>query len=108
MLAEIHRRLARQLGPQGPFRLLDPASQLAMAKVGGKTHSEISRSAFETLAQRYGCWEAVRNAPVAAIRAAIGTVSYPERKAPLIKNARLQQAPSRHTKKRLSRLRLSR
>ena len=87
LLAEIHRRLARHFGPPGSFWLLDPASQLVMAMIGGKTHSEISRAAFETLLKRYGCWEAVRDAPVAAIRATIGTVSFPERKAPQIKAA---------------------
>ncbi len=87
LLAEIQRRLARHFGPQGPFWLLDPVSQLVMAMVGGKSHSEVSRTAFEALLKRYGCWEAVRDAPVAAIRATIGTVSFPERKAPQIKAA---------------------
>lgn len=87
LLVEIHRRLTRRFGPQGPFWLLDPVSQLVMAMVGGKTHSEISRAAFEALLKRYGSWNAVRDAPVAAMCETIGAVRFPERKAPQIKAA---------------------
>lgn len=85
MMEEIHRRLAGRYGRQGPFWLLDPVSQLVMAMIGGKTHSDVSRTAFEALLRRYRSWEAVRDAPVAEIEKVIGGVSFPERKAPYIK-----------------------
>ena len=86
-LAEIHHRLAERFGPQEPFWLLDPVSRLVMAMVGGKTHSEVSRTAFEALLKRYGSWQAVRVAPVAEIESVIGAVAFPETKASQIKAA---------------------
>ena len=48
-LAEIHRRLQRRFGPQGPFLPFDPVSQLVMGLIGGRTRGEVSKSAFEAL-----------------------------------------------------------
>jgi len=86
-LAEIHRRLQRRFGPQGPFHLLDPVSQLVMGLVGGRTHAKISRSAFEALLRRFGGWEAVRDAPVGEIETIIAAVTYADAKARRLKAA---------------------
>lgn len=87
LLAAIHCRLARRFGPQGPCRLLEPVSQLVMAMVGSRTHSKISRTAFEALLKRYGRWEAVRDAAISDIETVIASVTFPQRKAPQIKAA---------------------
>lgn len=86
-LAEIDRRLRRRFGPQGPFLLLDPVSQLILALIGGRTQSHVSKAAVEALLARFGGWEAVRDAPVAEIRETIGAVTYAEVKAPRLKAA---------------------
>lgn len=86
-LAEIHTRLLRRFGPQGPFLLLDPVSQLVMGLIGGKTTGEVSKAAFKKLRRSFGCWEAVRDAPVAEIQAAIAEVTFAELKAPRLKAA---------------------
>ena len=52
-----------------------------MGVIGGRTHGEVSQSAFEALLMRYGSWEAVRDAPVGAIERTIRAVTYPEVKA---------------------------
>lgn len=87
LLADIHRRLLQRFGPQGPYVLLDPLSQLVMAIVSVRTHSDISVKAFLALLVRFGGWEALRDAPVAEIQEAIGGVTYAERKAPDLKAA---------------------
>lgn len=86
-LAEIHARLRRRFGPQGPFLLLDPVSQLVMGLIGGRTTGEASKAAFKKLRRRFGCWEAVRDAPVAEVHAAIAEVTFAELKAPRLKAA---------------------
>ena len=87
ILAEIHRRLGRRFGPQGPWLLLDPVSQLVMGMLGIRTRGEVSETAFEALLMRYGRWEAVRDAAVAEIRGIIAEVTYPEVQAPRLKAA---------------------
>lgn len=87
LLVEIHHRLRRCFGPQGPFVLLDPVSQLVMAIIGGRTHGADTKVAFEALLRRFVRWEAVRDASADEICRTIGTVTYAERKAPLLKQA---------------------
>ncbi|WP_227286907.1 endonuclease [Boseongicola sp. H5] len=84
-LTDIHQRLKRHFGLQGPYRALDPVSQLVMALIGGKTRGEVSLSAFEGLVARFGHWEAVRDAPVAEIYEVICGVTFAELKAPRLK-----------------------
>jgi endonuclease III len=86
-LADVHRRLQRRFGRPGPFLQLDPVSQLIMGMVGGRTHGEVSKGAFEALLGRFGSWEAVRDASVAEIRETIGAVTFAEIKAPRLKAA---------------------
>lgn len=86
-LPEIHWRLQRRFGPPGPFLRLDPVSQLVMGLIGGRTHGEISKAAFEALLMRFGDWEGVRDAPVAEVRDAIRGVTFAEIKAPRLKAA---------------------
>ncbi|GAB5467933.1 MAG: endonuclease III [Rhodospirillales bacterium] len=85
VLREVHHRLEQHFGPQGPFLLLDPVSQLVMALIGVRTPSAVTKAAFEALWLDFGAWESVRDAPVAAIRRTIAAVTYPEVKAPQLK-----------------------
>jgi endonuclease-3 len=94
VLAEMHRRLWRRFGQPGPWRLLDPVSQLVIGMLGGRTHGEVSRAAYEALQARFGPWEAVRDAPVAVLRRSVIRVTYAEDKAPRLKAA-LQAIPLR-------------
>lgn len=80
-LADIHQRLEQHFGRQGPYRELDPISQLVMGLIGGKTRGEVSLSAFEALVARFGHWEAVRDAPVTEIYEVIRGVTFAELKA---------------------------
>jgi endonuclease-3 len=84
-LADIHQRLQRRFGRLGPFLQLDPISQLIMGIVGGRTHGEVSKAAFEALLARFGRWEAARDASVDEIRGTIRAVTYAELKAPRLK-----------------------
>lgn len=86
-LAKIHRRLHRRFGTPGPVLRLDPVSQLVLGLIGGRTRSEVSKSAFEALLVRFGDWAAMRDAPADEIEAVIRTVTFPEIKAPRLKMA---------------------
>ena len=86
-LAEVHRRIERHFGPQGPFLQLDPVSQLVLALIGGRTRGAVSLAAFEALLTRFGSWAALRDAPLAEIEAAITPVTFAAVKAPRLKAA---------------------
>lgn len=86
-LAEMHRRLRAGFGQPGPWYHLDPVSQLVMGLLGGRTHGEVSKAAFEALLMHFGDWQAVHDAPVVEIQAIVGAVTYAELKAPRLKAA---------------------
>lgn len=81
-LQAVHGRLRHCFGPPGPYRLLDPVSQLVMGLIGGRTRGAVSAAAFVRLRQRFACWESLRDAPVAEILPLIADVSFAEVKAP--------------------------
>jgi endonuclease-3 len=87
VLAKIHGRLRQRFGPQGPWLLLDPVSQLVLGILGTRTRGEISKTAFEALIVRYSRWEAARDASVAELRGIIAEVTYPDVQAPRLKAA---------------------
>ncbi len=87
VLAQIHKRLQRHFGSQGPFLQLDPVSQLVMGLIGGKTYGDVSKAAFERLLKRFCSWEALRDAPVPSIEAAIGGVTFSDVKARRLRDA---------------------
>lgn len=62
LLTLIHARLLAQFGRPGPWRLLDPVSQLAMGIIGCKTDSTISRVVHTRVLAVFGDWENVRDA----------------------------------------------
>lgn len=78
---DIHRRLRARFGPQGPWRLLDPVSQLVLGIIGGRTRGSVSLLALEALMRRFGSWESVRDAPGRAVEIEIARVTFAENKA---------------------------
>lgn len=81
LIAEIQRRLLACLGRPGPFRPLDPVSQLVMGIIGGRTLGADSLRAFKGLLVGFPSWEALRDGPGPAVEAAIRPVTYGEAKA---------------------------
>lgn len=80
-LSEIHQVLLDYFGGQGPFWRPDPVSQLVLSFLGSRTRGEVSLAAFERLLDRFGNWDAVREAPEMDILDCIGDVTYAEDKA---------------------------
>jgi endonuclease-3 len=95
-LADIDARLRRHFGALSVCLELDPVSQLVLAFIGGRTRGAVSKDAFERLIRRFGCWERVRDAPVADIRRCIRTVTYAEAKAARLKKALKQISDEEH------------
>lgn len=81
LLKGIDARLRDYFGQPGPWRRLDPVSQLILAMVGCRTRGTVSRTAVEALICRFGRWECVRDASADEICKAIQAVTYAETKA---------------------------
>lgn len=84
-LLDIHERLQQRFGPQGPFLLLDPVSQLIKGLIGARTHGDVTKSAFEALLNRFGDWQAVSDADIIDIENVIRKVTFSETKARYLK-----------------------
>lgn len=83
---EIHRLLCAEYGcPIAYFRDLDPLSELVGSLLSHRTRNADSGAAFRSLRERFPNWEHVRDAPVAEIEQAIARVTWPEQKAPRLK-----------------------
>ncbi len=84
---DIHDRLCAEYGCPIPyFSDLDPLSELVAALLSHRTKNRDSHRAFQQLRAEFSTWEAVRDAPVAAVERAIAPCTWPDQKAP-----RLQQ-----------------
>ena len=81
LIAEIHGRLLARFGRPGPFRHLDPVSQLVMGIIGGRTLGVDSLRAFKALLAGFASWEALRDGPAPAVEVAIRPVTYAPAKA---------------------------
>ena len=92
----VHERLcAAYACPIAFFHDLDPLSELVSALLSHRTRNSDSGRAFRQLRERFGSWEAVRDAPVAQVEAAVAPCTWPEQKAP-----RVQQVLGRITELR--------
>ena len=95
-LMEVHRRLLKAyVTAHGPMAMkvwlqLDPVSQMVLAILDGRTRESKSKRVFEVLRSRFVWWTALLNIPVEVLTQLISSVTYPERKAPQIRDA-LQQ-----------------
>lgn len=82
---EVHHRLAAVYGSGIKyFHDLDPLSEAVSALLSHRTKNSNSAKAFANLSHTFGSWEAVRDAPIDAVQAAITPCTWPEQKAPRI------------------------
>jgi endonuclease III len=82
---EVHHRLSEVYGSAIKyFHDLDPLSELVSALLSHRTRNSQSAQAFRNLKEKFGSWEAVRDAPTAEVEEAIGPCTWPEQKAPRI------------------------
>ena len=82
---EAHRLLCAEYGcPVNYFHALDPVSELVSSLLSHRTKNRDSARAYESLRRAFPAWEAVRDAPVAEVEAAISGVTWPEAKAPAL------------------------
>lgn len=79
--AEVTRRLTERYG-ELPFSPKDPMSQLVDILLSHRTKDEQTAAAYDNLLRVFGSWEAVRDAPVGEVQAAIENVNWPDVKAP--------------------------
>jgi len=91
----VHDRLCQVYGCPIPyFHSQDPLSELVSALLSHRTTNQASGRAFRQLRQRFSTWEAVRDGDVVAIQEAIAPCTWPEQKAPRLKQV-LQQITQR-------------
>ncbi|MGG6296484.1 endonuclease III domain-containing protein [Leptolyngbya sp. AN02str] len=82
----IHDRLCAVYGcPIAYFHNLDPLSELVSSLLSHRTKNRDSGRAFRQLRDRFPTWEQVRDGDVGEIEAAIAPCTYPEVKAPRLK-----------------------
>jgi endonuclease-3 len=83
----VHARLCPVYGCPIPyFHNLDPLSELISSLLSHRTRNAESGRAFKALRARFPDWEAVIDAEVSEIQAAIAGVTWPELKAPRIRD----------------------
>lgn len=81
--AEVTRRLTDFYGVV-PWGTKDPMSQLVDILLSHRTRDEQTAAACDNLIERFGSWEAVRDAPTHEVQETIANVNFPEVKAPRI------------------------
>jgi endonuclease III len=93
-LVEIHRRLLAFYGQPPERNVWNPLKQFIYSLLSSRTKTEITYEVVAHLEDRFGTWEALRDAPILEIEAAIRPVTFPEQKAVQLKKA-LQQITER-------------
>ena len=86
-LRSIRDRLSPQFGRVPDGERLDLIDQFVHAFLGSRTYDQISSHAFERLKKNYQTWDEVADASAADIEVLIHDVTFPERKAPELKQA---------------------
>jgi endonuclease-3 len=89
-LPHIHRLLLGYYGQPKPRELWDPLTQLIYSLLSSRTKTPVSHQVMRDLERHFpgagpGSWEPVRDATVDEIERAIGIVTFPEQKAPQLK-----------------------
>ena len=80
-----HQRLCREYGcPVAYFHEIEPLDELISSLLSHRTRNKESGAAYDELRRRFPDWAAVRDAPTAAVQAAISACNWPEQKAPRI------------------------
>ncbi|RYD52801.1 MAG: Fe-S cluster assembly protein HesB [Sphingobacteriales bacterium] len=92
---QVHYRLAAVYGSGLTyFHNLDPLSELVSSLLSHRTKNSQSAQAYHNLVAQFPSWQAVLEAPVAAVEAAISPCTWPEQKAPRLKQV-LQEIHTR-------------
>ncbi|HTI14572.1 MAG TPA: endonuclease III [Dictyobacter sp.] len=78
---EVTLRLTAAYGEE-PFSPKDPLSMLVDIILSHRTKDPQTATAYDNLLQRFGSWEAVRDAPTQEVQDTIANVNWPEVKAP--------------------------
>jgi len=79
----VHDRLCTEYGcPIAYFHDLDPLSELVSSLLSHRTKNVDSHRAFQNLKAEFPDWAAVRDAPTAAVEAALAPCTWPEQKTP--------------------------
>lgn len=87
-MLEVHARLCQEYGAPFPFfRDVDPLTELVGSLLSHRTKNADSGRALMSLKGRFRRWEAVMDAPVGEVQAAISAATWPEQKAPRIQGA---------------------
>ncbi|MFC6646146.1 endonuclease III domain-containing protein [Granulicella cerasi] len=94
-LPHIHRLLLGYYGEPKPRELRDPLSQLIYSLLAARTKTPTSNQVMRELERSFpgagpGHWEPVRDASVSDIERAIAIVTFPDQKAPRLKDLLLQ------------------
>jgi endonuclease-3 len=88
-LPHVHRLLLGYYGQPKPRELWDPLTQLIYSLLAGRTKTPVSHQVMRDLERTFqagpGNWEPLRDASVADIERAIAIVTFPEQKAPQLK-----------------------
>jgi endonuclease-3 len=88
-LPHVHRLLLGYYGQPKPRELWDPLTQLIYSLLSSRTKTPVSHQVMRDLERTFhagpGNWEPVRDASVADIERAIAIVTFPEQKAPQLK-----------------------
>ena len=78
---EVTRRVTDNYGVAAWSRK-DPLSMLVDIILSHRTRDEQTAAAYDSLKQKFGTWEAMRDAPTQEVQDAIANVNWPEVKAP--------------------------
>ena len=78
---EVTRRVTDNYGVASWSRK-DPLSMLVDILLSHRTRDEQTAAAYDSLKQKFGTWEAMRDAPTQEVQDAIANVNWPEVKAP--------------------------
>jgi endonuclease-3 len=87
---DVYQQLLKTYGerPLQPRR--EPMHELISTMLSHRTTHDNEEMAYRRMRERFGSWEAIRDAPVEALSEAISTATFPEAKAPNIQQALAQ------------------
>ncbi|WP_224999669.1 endonuclease III [Cesiribacter sp. SM1] len=89
-LQESRQRLLSLWGPQQAHSKREPLQELIMTILSHRTDYVSEKKAYERMWERFGSWEGIRDAPLEELIEMIKPASYPEVKAPYIKQTLAQ------------------
>lgn len=85
--AEVYKRLLEHFGEHPLVPRREPMHELISTMLSHRTTQKNEAIAFERMWERFGSWEAIRDAPLDELVETIETSNYPESKAPRIQEA---------------------